>query len=222
MNKLAIIFLCITVGLGSFILGYSSKQIAMGSNNSTSIQDRLASLKEGETLTISESELATIQDEKIYDGATSEKFYFRMMSWAGLGGPEAAAGDQGISHEDMSVGASKGQSWIVGLWKFIKSIFWFLVIYAAVWAICSALSLIWPPLGVVASIMAAIATLGLSLISNIVNYFKKKTTETALVQTVAGIDAIKVANPELKPVINTQLGISQDQSSKEVVAAIRN
>ena len=222
MNKLTVIFLCLVVGLGSAILGYSAGKITSPVQNSnSSLLNQIANLPEGAEITISEEELEKCINEKEYNGATSEKTYFRMMSWAGLGGPEAAAGDQGITTDNMKIGASRGQSWITGLWKFIKSIFWFIVFYFAVWLILSALSLVYPPLGIIATIMATIATGGLAGISAVFNWIKGKSIKTALKQTVAGVDAYKTANPESKVALNTELQKLQDSNSKDVVDAIR-
>ena len=222
MNKLTVIFLCLVVGLGSAILGYSAGKITSPVQNSnSSLLNQIANLPEGAEITISEEELEKCINEKEYNGATSEKSYFRMFSWAGVGGPEAAMGDQGITTDDMKIGASKSQSWITGLWKFIKSVFWFLVLYFAVWLILSALSLVYPPLGIIATIMATIATGGLAGISAVFNWIKGKATKTALKQTVAGVDAYKTANPESKIALNSQLKMAQDSNSKDVVDAIR-
>jgi len=228
MNKLSVIFLCIVVGLGSSILGYSVGQIKSNitqsqtsSQTSSDLISRINSMPEGSEITIEENELQTVVEEKEWRGATSEKIYFRAFSWFGLGGPEAAAGDQGIQNDNISIGKSKGQSWITGLWNFVKSIFWFIVLYFAIWLILSAVSIVWPPAGVIAGIMAAIATGGISAISGLITWVKTKKTETALVQTVQGVDAFKAANPDAKDAINNELKKAQDSNSKDVIDVIR-
>jgi len=225
MNKLSVLFLCIIIGLGSSIGGYSLGKIntpaVAAPSTLNPLITRLMEMPEGSEITITESEFEKITRETEYNGALSEKVYF---DWPGIWGTtamDAAIGDQGIHSGDVTVGRSKGASWITGLWNFIKSIFWFLVIYFALWLILSAVSLVWPPAGIIAGIMAAIATGGISAISGLINWFKKKKTETALKQTVEGVDAFKAANPDAKEAINVELKKAQDSNSKDVVDAIR-
>ena len=228
MNKLSVIFLCIVVGLGSSILGYSigqikseTTQVQVASQATSDLISRINSMPEGSEITIEENELQTVIEEKEYRGAKSEKIYF---DWPGLWGTtamDAAIGDKGIESDNYIVGASRGRSWITGLWNFIKGIFWFIVIYFAIWLILSAVSIVWPPAGVIAGIMAAIATGGISAISGLITWIKKKKTETALVQTVQGVDAFKAANPDAKDAINDELKKAQDSNSKDVVDSIR-
>jgi len=223
MNKLSIIFLCIVIGLGSAIGGYSVGKIStpIATSSHSSLVTKLMEMPEGSEITITESEFEKITQETEYNGVRSDKIYFE---WPGIWGAtamDAAIGDQGIQTGDISVGRSRGQNWITGLWNFIKSIFWFVVLYFAIWLILSAVSLVWPPAGVIAGIMAAIATGGISAISGLINWFKTKKTKTALKQTVEGVDSYKTKNPESKVALNQELKIAQDSNSKDVVDSIR-
>jgi len=134
------VVLLICGGLIGYIAGHSgnSDQQALVSNSQPkdNIQRILDNMKEGDEVVVDLNEIKT-PEQRTVTGAIgagvkmkSERAYFRGMSWFGLGGPEAAAKDQGFSNitaGGTSVGASgqqKGYGILEQLWNWIKSVFW--------------------------------------------------------------------------------------------------
>ena len=122
----------------------NSQAIITDAQPKNEIQRLIAGMKEGDTVEIN------LQENQTPESGTStgskgadvlikeDKAYFRAFSWFGLGGPEAAAKDQGFADiskggtEVGSVGQQKGYGILEQLWNWIKSVFWVLVFGAII------------------------------------------------------------------------------------------
>jgi hypothetical protein len=110
---------------------------ATGTNESVAAM--IAALKPGDTMVLDDYEMskAGIDKSATLTGPTSpvvasdEAWYNRMLSWAGLGGPEAASKHQGMTVDAqgkfVSQGA-RGYGLLEQTWSWIKSAFWLLAI----------------------------------------------------------------------------------------------
>ena len=93
--------------------------------------EAIDSLPPGVTIKYELIERNTPSTEKHQGGAVNvgaDKSFWRGLSWFGLGGPEAAAKDQGLNIDGKAISAGQmhGYGWAEQLWARIKSLFWFL------------------------------------------------------------------------------------------------
>lgn len=133
-------------------------------------------------------------------------------------------------------GASGSWTWWDKIKERLTNWFWLLIIGAIAFFVLPIIfpvlkpifSIIW---SVIKRIFQAIVPIIGSIWAIIEGWFAKKKleattatldkTNTALVQTVQGVDAAKAVNPEIKPIVNTELEKKQDVATKEIVAEIR-
>jgi len=160
----------------------------------------------------------TVKDDPNGIVLTSDKNY---VSFIGNESLKVVQGDQGISYKGSFVGVSKGPGFLTQAWNFVKGIIYWILAGLALWLVLSVVGIFWAPAGVIAGILAGVATGGLAFISGLITWFKNRKTSLALEQTVSGIDALKAKNPELKETVNNELKMAQDTSTKNVIDKIR-
>jgi hypothetical protein len=222
----------IILATGSFFAGsYVGSQ-----RNQTEFQRILTALPEGASVEISESDITTpyhVKDVGISVDMHSRKEYTRGMSLAGLGGPEAAAKDQGINTnnfgEDAVIGKSN-YSWLAKAWDTAVKWFWGILLVLGGVGIVLAVMLFIPATSGIAStilrwIASLIPVLG-SIVERIISYFH---FQKPLTQVVDGGEAFKTLvnaenafTPEVKARVLVLFAqahdVSQDTATQTVVA----
>lgn len=167
-------------------------------------------------------------------GIRSRKWYNRMLSWWGLGGPEAAAMDQGISPDGGGTSAVIGRSYGYGalerLWSRIKSLFWFFSFTGLILVVLLFIPATAPIAGALLRFFgSAIPFIG-SLIERIFSGFKWK---KPLAQTVCGGQEFKKLvresthftdeqKAEIKALFNMAMQTKQDGDAQKTVKEIKS
>lgn len=194
MNKLAIIFLCITVGLGSLVAGYmlgtSVNPISEPISKpvyENQIDSVLNNMEDGDEVVI---EIGETGSYELVEGGTthdqkptySKDYVFtRVLSWFGYGGPEAAVR---VSGGDTS--------W--NIWGTVKTVFW---TYVIVLIVTGVLQFVPGVVGKVArpifAILFGVITAGIALIENLYGKFIAKKESKKKEEVVRGGEAFKEA-----------------------------
>ena len=127
-----IVWLIFIMGLfAGVILGCTAMKVKHPSTPPATVVQQIEALPGGTTIEYEFEQTETPQAETHTGGTTNvaaDKSFWRGLSWFGLGGPEAAAKDQGLTIEgkNISAGQMRGYGWAEQLWTRIKSLFWFL------------------------------------------------------------------------------------------------
>jgi hypothetical protein len=224
MNKLATIFLCITIGLAAFGIG----RLSVSNPKPTELQQAIAGLQEGDSIeyVLEEGEVSDYSFSDHTITAKDEAWPTRVLSWFGLGAGETVAKRQGISIGNDTIGQSKGYGVLEQLWQRLKSIFWFGtfgIVLLVILAFVPATS------GVARSILRFFAGLLPAVGSLVERAIGKRQTETAEGTLKDVVGSVQVAREELKktapdvaPLVDAVLDSEQDHATKAVVKQIKN
>jgi hypothetical protein len=224
MNKLAIIFLCITVGLAAFGIG----RLSVSTPKPTELQQAIAGLQEGDSIeyVLEQGEVSDYSFSDHTITAKDEAWPTRVLSWFGLSAGETVAKRQGIQIGSDVIGQSKGYGVLEQLWTRVKSIFWFGtfgLLLLVVLAFVPATS------GVARSILRFFAGLIPAVGSLVERAIGKRQTEAAegtLTNVVNSVqsarDELKKTAPDIAPLVDAVLDAEQDKQTKQAVKAIKN
>ena len=162
----------IIVAVLAFILGGVIGESGNTTTSITPFQQILSELKEGDSLTFSQQDMqdgGLIQHDTVTPSshsieATDKAFYFRGLSWWGLGGPEAAAKHQGIQVNPEtgnleSVGTNRGYGILESFWSWVKSTFWTVLVIGLLLLLVPAVLMVIPATsGIGSAILRVIAS----------------------------------------------------------------
>ena len=237
MNRLTIIFLCVTVGLVSGILGFGIGSASAPRPQPSAFQQALAQLQDGETLEVEISEDAVVDYERREGGsvdAEDSRFYARVLSWFGLGATEAAAQFQGIKEEDgtLTIGKSEGYGVLEKLWSRIKSLFWFMTFGLGILLVLCFVPVVGPIARTIFRALAAVVPVIGSIVERIIGGLRTKQKEKELTQVVQGGEKFKQSvaarediPPEAKVAVKAEFtaahSSAQDEATKAAVAGVR-
>ena len=197
MTRLSIALLCIVVGMSGFGLGLAVAALSdRVAPERSSLEQAIAGLRPGDRLVLHEEvgPTGTFDKSSAYQGP---RWFARFLSWAGLGGPEAAVQAPGLKLDGAEVGVPTytGPGFWSRAWATAKRLFWIAVIVFVVYLVCSVLTFVHPAFGVVAKVIAGVCTLGLSLILSLADWIGKLRATKALKETATGIDAYRATLP---------------------------
>jgi hypothetical protein len=224
MNKLATIFLCITIGLAAFSIG----RLSVSAPAPTELQQAIAGLQEGDSIeyTLEQGEVSDYSFSDHTITAKDTAWPTRVLSWFGLSAGETVAKRQGISIDGDTIGQSKGYGVLEQLWTKLKSIFWFGTFGIVLLVI---LAFIPATAGVARSILRFFAGLIPAVGALVERAIGKKQTEAAegtlknVVGSVqSGREELKQTAPDAALLLDATLDKEQDNATKQAVKAIKN
>ncbi len=220
MSKLSTILLCIVVGLGSFGLGLI---VNAPDQNVPAWVKNLPSEYEVviETGEVSETYLYTGDNRKISDDA----IFLRVLSWVGLGGPEAAAQRQGIDITKTSAKAGDHDySTVERIVNWIVSSFWTVVLVAVILLILPFLPYVGPVVRPIYRFVAGLIP-GSGWVENLLGkkaVDDEKKVTTNIVESVQGAKDNVLTDPTIRESFNTEMSKVQDSKTKAVVKEIKS
>jgi len=216
----------------AFLLGsILSASFVSVSKSKDPVAQMLTQMKPGDTLVIEEKDITTPEASvgiSKHIVATNKEDFSRIVSWFGLGGPEAAAKSQGLKvkdfGEDVNMGIHKGYGILEQLWNWIKSAFWVVIIGGVALFVLTLIPatapFAWAAIRAIASIFPFIG----SLVENILGKFKTSTLSTKLTEVVKSVqDYKKDANltDDQKEAMNKTLMQAQSIDTQKTVQEIK-
>ncbi|MFW6129954.1 MAG: hypothetical protein ACOC56_02145 [Atribacterota bacterium] len=153
----------------------------------------------------------------------SDKWYGRFVSWFGLGGPEAAAKDQGFDiksgGEEAEFAQQKGYGLLEQLWSKIKSLFWGFGFILLILGILTFVPVVGPIAAGILRFLASLIPMFGSLIERVIGYFR---SDRPLKQTVKGVQEYKNKLTEKeKEKLKDELIKAHDESSQRTIKKIK-
>ena len=233
MNRLAIVFLCITIGIGAFFIGSITEatltqlddQKQSQKTEIATIVEAVKNARPGTVIEIiEEGGVVEERGEEIY--AQDHYSGFRVLSWLGLSPNETVAKKQGLDLDEYGqIGQSKGYGILEQLWQTIKSIFWFLVFGGVVLTI---LAFVPATSGFARGLLRMIASI-FPLIGSVVERItasfklKKKDDETKDIVTSVqkGRERLANVNPDAAVAFDETVEKNMDTETKNKVKEIK-
>jgi hypothetical protein len=176
--------------------------------NHKKFNEFIDSIPEGTSVEI---DLETFEQEpsEYHEGAKvnikSNRDYVRFFSWFGLGGPEAAAMDQGLTVSEggleTEAGKQEGYGVLEKFWNWIKSVFWFGIFGVVILLLMLFIPGLAPIAGGILRFLGSIIPFIGSIIERLVARFR---FEKPLKQTITG-------GQEFKQRINKSEKFSEEQ-----------
>lgn len=223
-----LMFLTFSIGYGLAPRETKISESVKKDSQYTQIAKIANGLKEGDSVIIEIEEGTTPEYEYESQGSKnitikSEKWYSRVASWFGLGGPEAAAKDQGfdvsMGGDDVVFAQQKGYGVLEQLWSKIKSIFWGLGFGLLILGILTFVPVVGPIAAGILRFLASLIPLFGSLVERVIGYFR---SDKPLKQTVKGVQRYKdKLNEEEKEKFKNELVKAHDESSQKVIKDIK-
>jgi hypothetical protein len=176
---------------------FAGKYVGERNSAQSELGQLVQKLNPGDSITIDEEsvetgEVSTSTGVKV--DIKNKEDYSRIMSFFGLGGPEAAAKSQGIGKiseggEDVaSTGVHKGYGILEQAWVWIKDFFWVAVLIVGALLIMLLIPQTAPFAAAILHGLASLVPILGSIVTGLIGYFK---TAVPLQQVVDGTEAFK-------------------------------